>query len=134
MIIGLGNDLINIDRIEKTLIRFGERFTKRVFTDDEILKSESRKKSVESYAKRFAAKEATTKALGTGLSNGVFFKDIGIINNKFGKPSILLTGGAKERLNKIIPNKHKALINLTITDDYPWAQAIVIIEAIKDND
>ncbi|MEC9392716.1 MAG: holo-ACP synthase [Pseudomonadota bacterium] len=134
MIIGLGNDLINIDRIEKTLIRFGERFTKRVFTDDEILKSESRKKSVESYAKRFAAKEATTKALGTGLSNGVFFKDIGIINNKFGKPSILLAGGAKERLNKIIPNKHKALINLTITDDYPWAQAIVIIEAIKDND
>ncbi|MEC7734873.1 MAG: holo-ACP synthase [Pseudomonadota bacterium] len=134
MIIGLGNDLINIDRIEKTLIRFGDRFTKRVFTDDEILKSESRKKSVESYAKRFAAKEATTKALGTGLSNGVFFKDIGIINNKFGKPSILLTGGAKERLNKIIPNKHKALINLTITDDYPWAQAIVIIEAIKDND
>ncbi|MEC9458866.1 MAG: holo-ACP synthase [Pseudomonadota bacterium] len=134
MIIGLGNDVINIDRVEKTLIRFGERFTKRVFTDDEILKSESRKKSVESYAKRFAAKEATTKALGTGLSNGVFFKDIGIINNKFGKPSILLTGGAKERLNKIIPNKHKALINLTITDDYPWAQAIVIIEAIKDND
>ena len=134
MIIGLGNDLINIDRIEKTLIRFGERFTKRVFTDDEILKSESRKKSVESYAKRFAAKEATTKALGTGLSNGVFFKDIGIINNKFGKPSILLAGGAKERLNKIIPNKHKALINLSITDDYPWAQAIVIIEAIKDND
>ena len=134
MIIGLGNDLINIDRIEKTLIRFGERFTKRVFTDDEVLRSESRKKSVESYAKRFAAKEATTKALGTGLSNGVYFKDIGVINNRLGKPSILLTGGAKERLNKIIPNKHKALINLTITDDYPWAQAIVIIEAIKGND
>ena len=134
MIIGLGNDLINIDRIEKTLIRFGERFTKRVFTDDEVLRSESRKKSVESYAKRFAAKEATTKALGTGLSNGVYFKDIGVINNRLGKPSILLTGGAKERLNKIMPNKHKALINLTITDDYPWAQAIVIIEAIKGND
>lgn len=134
MIIGLGNDLINIDRIEKTLIRFGERFTKRVFTDDEVLRSESRKKSVESYAKRFAAKEATTKALGTGLSNGVYFKDIGVVNNRLGKPSILLTGGAKERLNKIIPNKHKALINLTITDDYPWAQAIVIIEAIKGND
>jgi len=134
LIIGLGNDLINIDRIEKTLIRFGERFTKRVFTDDEVLRSESRKKSVESYAKRFAAKEATTKALGTGLSNGVYFKDIGVINNRLGKPSILLTGGAKERLNKIIPNKHKALINLTITDDYPWAQAIVIIEAIKGND
>jgi len=134
LIIGLGNDLINIDRIEKTLTRFGERFTKRVFTDDEILRSESRKKSVESYAKRFAAKEATTKALGTGLSNGVYFKDIGVINNKSGKPSILLTGGAKERLNKIMPNKHKALINLTITDDYPWAQAIVIIEAIKGND
>jgi holo-[acyl-carrier protein] synthase len=134
LIIGLGNDLINIDRIEKTLIRFGERFTKRVFTDDEVLRSESRKKSVESYAKRFAAKEATTKALGTGLSNGVYFKDIGVVNNRLGKPSILLTGGAKERLNKIIPNKHKALINLTITDDYPWAQAIVIIEAIKGND
>jgi len=134
LIIGLGNDLINIDRIEKTLIRFGERFTKRVFTDDEILRSESRKKRVESYAKRFAAKEAATKALGTGLSNGVYFKDIGVINNKWGKPSIMLTGGAKERLNKIIPNKHKALINLTITDDYPWAQAIVIIEAIKSND
>ena len=134
MIIGLGNDLINIDRIEKTLTRFGERFIKRVFTDDEILRSESRKKSVESYAKRFAAKEATTKALGTGLSNGVYFKDIGVINNKLGKPSILLTGGAKERLNRIMPDKHKALINLTITDDYPWAQAIVIIEAIKGND
>ena len=134
MIIGLGNDLINIDRIEKTLIKFGDRFIKRVFTDNEILRSESREKRVASYAKRFAAKEATTKALGTGLSNGVYFKDIGVINNKFGKPSILLTGGAKERLNKIMPNKHKTLINLTITDDYPWAQAIVIIEAIKGHD
>tara|TARA_Y100001970_G_scaffold23946_1_gene28267 strand:- start:2237 stop:2635 length:399 start_codon:yes stop_codon:yes gene_type:complete len=132
MIIGLGNDLINIERVENTLSRFGNRFVNRVFTDVEIKKSESRLKRSASYAKRFAAKEALTKALGTGLSNGVFFKDIGIENDKYGKPKIVLTGGAKLRLEKIIPENHKAKINLTITDDHPWAQALVIIEAINE--
>ena len=108
MIIGLGNDLINIERVENTLSRFGNRFVNRVFTDVEIKKSESRLKRSASYAKRFAAKEALTKALGTGLSNGVFFKDIGIENDKYGKPKIVLTGGAKLRLEKIIPENHKA--------------------------
>tara|TARA_B100000676_G_scaffold31129_2_gene29290 strand:- start:1974 stop:2372 length:399 start_codon:yes stop_codon:yes gene_type:complete len=132
MIIGLGNDLINIERVENTLSRFGNRFVNRVFTDVEIKKSENRLKRSASYAKRFAAKEALTKALGTGLSNGVFFKDIGIENDKYGKPKIVLTGGAKLRLEKIIPENHKAKINLTITDDHPWAQALVIIEAINE--
>tara|TARA_B100000674_G_scaffold439313_1_gene401548 strand:+ start:5342 stop:5740 length:399 start_codon:yes stop_codon:yes gene_type:complete len=132
MIIGLGNDLINIERVENTLSRFGNRFVNRVFTDVEIKKSENRLKRSASYAKRFAAKEALTKALGTGLSNGVFFKDIGIENDKYGKPKIVLTGGAKLRLEKIIPENHKAKINLTITDDHPWAQALVIIEAIDE--
>ena len=131
MIIGLGNDLINIERIEKTLAKFGNRFVDRVFTDIEIKKSDSRLKRSSSYAKRFAAKEAVTKALGTGLSNGVFFKDIGIENDKYGKPKIVLTGGAKLRLENILPENHRAKINITITDDHPWAQALVIIEAIS---
>ncbi|MEC7381285.1 MAG: holo-ACP synthase [Pseudomonadota bacterium] len=134
MIIGIGNDLINIERIEKTLSRFGNRFINRVFTEVEILKSEKRFKRAASYAKRFAAKEAVTKALGTGLSNGVYLKDIGVVNNKYGKPSINLTGGAKKRLKKLLPPKHKAKINITITDDFPWAQAFIIIEAINEND
>ena len=104
MIIGIGNDLINIKRIESTLSRFGDRFIKRVFTDIEIKKSEDRLKKSSSYAKRFAAKEAVTKALGTGLSSGVFFKDIGVENDKYGKPSIVLTGGAKLRLKNILPD------------------------------
>jgi len=132
LIIGIGNDLINIKRIESTLSKFGDRFIKRVFTDIEIKKSEGRLKKSSSYAKRFAAKEAVTKALGTGLSNGVFFKDIGVENDKYGKPSIVLTGGAKLRLENILPKNHKSKINLTITDDFPWAQAIVIIEAITE--
>jgi|TARA_B000000532_G_scaffold102032_1_gene81918 holo-[acyl-carrier protein] synthase len=131
MIIGIGNDLINIERIEKTLSKFGNRFVDRVFTDIEIKKSDNRLKRSSSYAKRFAAKEAVTKALGTGLSNGVFFKDIGIENDKYGKPKIVLTGGAKLRLENILPENHKAKINITITDDHPWAQALVIIEAIS---
>ena len=134
MIIGIGNDLINIERIERTLNKFGNRFTNRVFTEVEIKKSEKRLKRAASYAKRFAAKEALTKALGTGLSNGVYLKDIGVVNNKYGKPSINLTGGAKKRLNNLVPPKHKAKINLTITDDFPWAQAFIIIEAISEND
>ena len=134
MIIGIGNDLINIERIERTLNKFGNRFTNRVFTEVEIKKSEKRLKRAASYAKRFAAKEAVTKALGTGLSNGVYLKDIGVVNNKYGKPSINLTGGAKKRLNNLVPPNHKAKINLTITDDFPWAQAFIIIEAISEND
>ncbi len=131
MIIGIGNDLINVERIEKTLSKFGNRFVNRVFTDIEIKKSDNRLKRSSSYAKRFAAKEAVTKALGTGLSNGVFFKDIGIENDKYGKPKIVLTGGAKLRLDSILPENHEAKINITITDDHPWAQALVIIEAIS---
>ena len=131
MIIGIGNDLINIERIEKTLSKFGNRFVNRVFTDIEIKKSDNRLKRSSSYAKRFAAKEAVTKALGTGLSNGVFFKDISIENDKYGKPKIVLTGGAKLRLDNILPENHEAKINITITDDHPWAQALVIIEAIS---
>ena len=131
MIIGIGNDLINIERIEKTLSKYVNRFVNRVFTDIEIKKSDNRLKRSSSYAKRFAAKEAVTKALGTGLSNGVFFKDIGIENDKYGKPKIVLTGGAKLRLENILPEHHKAKINVTITDDHPWAQALVIIEAIS---
>ena len=131
MIIGIGNDLINIERIEKTLSKYGNRFVNRVFTDIEIKKSDNRLKRSSSYAKRFAAKEAVTKALGTGLSNGVFFKDIGIENDKYGEPKIVLTGGAKLRLENILPEHHKAKINVTITDDHPWAQALVIIEAIS---
>ena len=131
MILGIGNDLINIERIENTLTKFGNRFVSRVFTTVEIEKSENRFNRSASYAKRFAAKEAVTKALGTGLSNGVFFRDIGVENNKYGKPSVILTGGAKIRLETILPNNHQAKINVTLTDDFPWAQSIVIIEAIS---
>lgn len=131
MIIGIGSDLADIRRIEKTLERFGDRFTKRCFTQIEREKSDRRKNRAASYAKRFAAKEACAKALGTGLSKGVFWKDMGVVNDKSGKPSIVLAGGAVTRLENMLPEGHDANIHITITDDFPWAQAFVIIEAIK---
>jgi holo-[acyl-carrier protein] synthase len=132
MIIGLGSDLIDIRRVEKTLERHGERFTHRVFTEIERVKSERRRQRAASYAKRFAAKEACAKALGTGLSQGVFWRDMGVVNLPSGKPTMRLTGGAAERLAAMMPAGHRPLVHLTITDDYPLAQAFVIIEAVPD--
>ena len=130
MIIGLGSDLIDIRRVEKSIERFGERFTHRCFTDIERAKSDGRKNRAASYAKRFAAKEACSKALGTGLANGVFWKDMGVVNLPSGRPTLRLTGGAAAQLARITPPGYEARIDLTITDDFPMAQAIVIISAI----
>ncbi len=129
MIIGIGNDLIDIRRIEKTLEKHGDRFTNRVFTDVERAKSDRRRNRAASYAKRFAAKEACSKALGTGLSRGVFWRDMGVVNLPGGKPTLKLDGGALKRLEEITPPGHVADIHLTITDEHPLAQAIVIIYA-----
>ena len=130
MILGLGNDLIDIRRIEKSIARYGERFLNRVYTDIERAKSDRRAQRAASYAKRFAAKEACAKALGTGLNHGVFWRDMGVVNLPGGKPTMALTGGALKRLEKITPAGHRAQIDLTITDDFPLAQAIVIISAV----
>jgi holo-[acyl-carrier protein] synthase len=130
MILGLGNDVIDIRRIEETLTRFGPRFIDRVFTDVEIAKSEKRAQRAASYAKRFAAKEACSKALGTGFRNGVFWKDMGVVNEPSGKPTIVLTGGARAQLDSLVPPGHKPRIHLTITDDFPYAHAFVMIEAL----
>lgn len=130
MIIGLGSDLIDIRRIEKSLEKYGERFTKRIFTDVEQKKSDARHERAASYAKRFAAKEACSKALGTGISHGVFWRDMGVVNLPGGKPTMHLTGGAGERLQTMMPAGHRPVVHLTITDDYPLAQAFVIIEAV----
>ena len=130
MIIGLGNDMVDIRRIEQTLERYGSRFVARIFTDIEQKKSDRRAQRAASYAKRFAAKEACSKALGTGFRRGVFWKDMGVVNELSGRPTMQLTGGAKEQLERITPDGHFARIQLTITDDYPYAQAIVIIEAV----
>ena len=132
MIIGLGSDLIRITRVEDTLARFGDRFTNRVFTEIERKKSDKRATRAASYAKRFAAKEACSKALGTGLSNGVYWRDMGVVNAPSGKPTMILTGGAKKWLQSMMPEGHSPVIHLTITDDHPWAQAFVIIEALPD--
>ena len=129
MILGIGNDLIDIRRIEKTLERFGERFIQRLYTDIEQKRSERRNQPAASYAKRFAAKEACSKALGTGLRQGVFWRDMGVTNLPSGKPTLRLTGGALARLQKMTPEGMEAQIDLTITDDFPLAQAIVIISA-----
>ncbi|PPJ47152.1 holo-ACP synthase [Rhizobium sp. KAs_5_22] len=129
MIIGIGSDLIDIRRIEQLLERFGERFTQRCFTDIERARSDGRKNRAESYAKRFAAKEAMSKALGTGMAQGVFWKDMGVVNAPSGKPTMQLTGGAAEVLQRMMPAGHEPVVHLTITDDYPLAQAFVIIEA-----
>jgi holo-[acyl-carrier protein] synthase len=130
VILGLGNDLVDIRRIEKSLVRFGERFIKRVYTETERKRSEGRATRVDSYAKRFAAKEACSKALGTGFSRGVFMRDMGVINLRSGKPTLALTGGALAQLQAITPAGMRPQIDLTLTDEYPLAQAIVIISAL----
>ncbi|AJY46602.1 holo-ACP synthase [Martelella endophytica] len=130
MIVGLGSDLIDIRRVEKTIARFGERFTERCFTEVERLKSDGRKARGASYAKRFAAKEACAKALGTGIARGVFWHEMGVVNLPGGKPTMELTGAAAVHLAALIPAGMEARIHLTITDDYPLAQAFVIIEAV----
>ena len=130
MIIGIGNDVIDIRRIEATLENHGERFIRRIFTEVEIAKSERRAQRAASYAKRFAAKEACSKALGTGFRRGVFMRDMGVVNLMSGKPTMKLTGGALKRLEEITPPGMRAQIDLTITDDHPLAQAFVIISAV----
>jgi holo-[acyl-carrier protein] synthase len=129
MIIGIGSDLCDIRRVEETLARFGERFVARCFTEIERRKSEARANRAASYAKRFAAKEACAKALGTGLRHGVFWRDMGVVNLPTGQPTMRLTGGAAARLAAITPSGREAFIHLTITDEHPLAQAFVIIEA-----
>ena len=129
MIIGIGSDLIDIRRIEKTLERHGSRFIDRIYTDVEKAKSERRAQRAASYAKRFAAKEACAKALGTGLAEGVFWRDMGVVNLPSGAPTMALTGGAATRLADLVPAGHSPYIHVTITDDYPLAQAFVVIEA-----
>lgn len=130
MIIGVGNDIIDIRRIEKTIDRFGMRFLNRIYTDLEKTKSDKRLNRVESYAKRYAAKEACSKALGTGFRKGVFWRDMGVINLPSGKPTMKLTGGALKQLQLITPEGMEAIIHLTITDEPPQAQAYVLIEAV----
>lgn len=131
MILGLGSDLIDIKRIEKTLERYGDRFIQRVFTEVEQRKSDRRRERAASYAKRFAAKEACAKALGTGLNAGVYWRDMGVVNLRSGKPTMALTGGAAKRLASITPPGSVPVIHVTITDEWPLAQAIVIIEAVE---
>jgi holo-[acyl-carrier protein] synthase len=133
MILGIGNDIIDIRRIERTLERYGRRFIDRVFTEVEQRKSEGRRNRAASYAKRFAAKEACSKALGTGFRQGVFWRDLGVVNLKSGKPTLLLTGGAAARLAQLTPKGMRAQIDLTLTDDYPQAQAFVIISAVPES-
>jgi holo-[acyl-carrier protein] synthase len=133
LIIGIGSDLIDIRRIEKTIERHGERFLNRIFTDLERKKSDRRVARAASYAKRFAAKEACAKALGTGLSQGVFWRDMGVVNLPTGQPTIELAGGAAERLQRLLPPNHTAQIHLTITDEYPTASAFVIISAVPSS-
>ena len=131
MIIGIGNDMIDIRRVERTIERYGERFLERVFTDIERRKSDARATRAASYAKRFAAKEACAKALGTGFRQGVFWRDMGVVNLPSGRPTLELTGGAARALAQLTPDGHEVRIDLSITDDFPTAQAIVIISAIR---
>ena len=132
MILAIGSDLCNIDRIAASLARWGERFENRVFTEVEKAKGNSRPfTKAGTLAKRFAAKEAFSKAVGTGFKRGVFMKDIGVVNARSGAPTLHLTGGAAARLAAITPEGHEAVIHLTLTDDHPWAQAFVVIEARK---
>jgi len=131
MILGLGNDIIDIRRVERTIERYGERFLSRVFTEIERRKSDNRAGRAASYAKRFAAKEACAKALGTGFRQGVFWRDVGVVNLSSGRPTLQLTGGAARALEQLTPEGHEVRIDLSITDDFPTAQAIVIISAVK---
>jgi holo-[acyl-carrier protein] synthase len=132
MILGIGNDTVDIRRIEQTIARHGERFISRVFTELERAKAERRTERIRAatYAKRFAAKEAASKALGTGFRAGVFFRDLGVVNLKSGQPTLQLTGGAAARLARLVPPGHEARIDLTMTDEYPYASAVVIISAV----
>ncbi|WP_395685759.1 holo-ACP synthase [Aestuariivirga sp.] len=130
MILGIGNDVIDIRRIEQTLERYGDKFISRIFTEVEVRKSERRAARAASYAKRFAAKEACSKALGTGFQAGVFWRDMGVVNEPSGKPTLILTGGARARLERMLPSGHAPRIHLTITDDFPYAHAFVMIEAV----
>jgi len=130
MILGLGSDIIDIRRIEKTIARYGDRFLARVFTDTERLKSERRAARVASYAKRFAAKEACAKALGTGLRKGVYWRDMGVINLRSGRPTMVLTGGAAEQLKRITPAGLQARVDVTLSDEFPLAQAFVVISGV----
>ena len=132
MIIGLGSDLTDIRRVEKTLERFGERFTNRIFTETEQRRSERKPDKAASCAKRFAAKEACSKALGTGFRRGVFWRDMGVANMPSGAPTMALTNGALKRLQEITPAGHRAVVHVTLTDDHPYAQAFVIIEAVPE--
>ena len=129
MILGIGTDLANIERIEKTLARFGDRFRNRVFTEVEQEKAEKRRDTAGTYAKRWAAKEACSKALGTGLRMGIAWKDMAVTNLRTGQPQMALTGWAAERLLQMTPKGYEAVIHVTLTDDHPWAQAFVVIEA-----
>ena len=130
MILGVGTDLCNIERIERTLERFGDRFRNRVFTEIEQAKAERRADTPGTYAKRWAAKEACSKALGTGLRMGIAWKDMSVRNLRTGQPIMEVTGWAAERLAEMTPDGHKVIIHVTLTDDHPWAQAFVVIEAI----
>jgi holo-[acyl-carrier protein] synthase len=131
MIIGMGNDLCDIRRIEKSLARFGDRFKDRVFTDIEKAKADRRVDPAGTYAKRFAAKEATAKALGTGINFGVSWREIGVVNLPGGKPTVVLTGRAAEKLAELTPEGYRAQVDITLTDEYPLAQAFVLISAVK---
>ncbi len=130
MILGIGSDLSDIRRIQATLDRFGARFTHRIFTELERTRSDRKPDAASSYAKRFAAKEACAKALGTGMRRGVFWRDMGVVNMRSGQPTMALSGGALLRLNEMVPAGHVAKIHLSLTDDHPYAQAFVIIEAV----
>ncbi|WP_158915007.1 holo-ACP synthase [Caulobacter sp. S45] len=130
MIIGVGSDLCDIRRIQTSLDRFGERFVQRIYTELERSRSERKRDPASSYAKRFAAKEACAKALGTGLRHGVFWRDMGVINLRSGQPTMALTGGAKARLDALLPPGTEARIHLSLTDEPPYAQAFVVIEAV----
>ena len=130
MILGVGSDLVDVRRIERVIARHGDRFLLRIFTETERAKADRRATRIETYAKRFAAKEACAKALGTGMRRGVFWRDMGVVNMRSGQPTMALTGGALKRLQEITPPGMKAVIHLSLTDDHPYAQAFVIIEAV----
>ncbi|MFO1144638.1 MAG: holo-ACP synthase [Amaricoccus sp.] len=132
MILGIGNDLANIERIGRTVERFGDRFLDRVFTDTERRLADRRREAIATYAKRWAAKEACSKALGTGLRMGIRWKDMGVVNLRTGQPTMQLTGWAADRLAAMTPPGHRARVHVTLTDDHPWAMAVVVIEAVPE--
>jgi holo-[acyl-carrier protein] synthase len=133
MILGLGNDIIDIRRIEKTIARYGDRFLQRVFTEAERARSDRKAARAASYAKRFAAKEACAKALGTGLRRGVYWRDMGVVNLRSGRPTIVLTGGAAAQLQRITPRGYRPQVHVTLTDDYPLAEAVVVIAGLAEH-